>query len=163
MRKGRSVLGGVTFSAAARSASRNWGIPSPVVLDTGNTGLLASSVTRQQFAHFLGDQFDQIGFHQVALGDGYDCRGDAQQVYDLHVFDGLGHDRIVGGHHDQGHVDPGGARDHGADEAFVPGHVHDAEGDPVERQFLQNQFDGHPAALLFRQAIGVHTGQRPHQ
>jgi hypothetical protein len=84
-------------------------------------------------------------------------------MHDLHVFDGLGHDRIVGGHHDQGHVDPGGARDHGADEAFVPGHIHDAEGDPLERQFCKTQFDGHPAALLFRQAIGVHTGQRPHQ
>jgi hypothetical protein len=43
------------------------------------------------------------------------------------VLDGLGHDAVVGGHHQQGVVNAHGAGGHGVDEFLVARHVDDAQ------------------------------------
>ena len=53
--------------------------------------------------------------------------GHAQKFEHGEVLDGLRHDAVVGGDHNERHVDAGGARDHVTHEALVPGNVHHAD------------------------------------
>ena len=95
----------------------------------------------------------------VGLGDGDDGVFDAHQTEHLDVLDGLRHDRIVGGDDDEGHVDAGGARDHGADEFFVTGNVDDSEVHAGDIQVGESQLDGHAALLFLGQTVGVGSGE----
>ena len=80
------------------------------------------------------------------------------------MFAGLGHDTFVGGDDQHDEVHTGGAGHHVLDEAFMAGHVHDAQafatrhGDPGEAQF-----DGDAAPLLFFQTVTVDARQRADQ
>ena len=75
-----------------------------------------------QLDHLAGGLIDQ-----VALGQGDDAVAQAEQAEDFQVLARLRHDRVVGGDHQHGQVDAGGAGQHVLDEALVAGHVHDAE------------------------------------
>ncbi|MEX2241801.1 MAG: hypothetical protein WD775_14045 [Burkholderiales bacterium] len=83
----------------------------------------------------------------------------AQVLEDREVLAGLRHDAVVGRHHQQREIDASHARRHVAHEALVPGHVD--EGD--RSQVSETEVDRHAAALLLRQAVGVHAGERAHE
>ena len=76
----------------------------------------------------------------------------------------LRHHAVVGGDHQQEHVDPGRAGDHRAHEPLVPRHVHDRQ-PPARRQLERRvaELDRDPARLLLRQPVGVDAGQRGDQ
>ncbi len=101
---------------------------------------------------------------EVGLGDGHDPVAHAEELADRHVLPGLRHDPLVGGDHEEHHVDPGGAGDHGAHQALVPGHVqHRDPADPREVEGREAEVDGDAAGLLLGEAVGVDAGQRPDQ
>ena len=107
-------------------------------------------------AHVLTDQLQPLGVHQIALGEGHDAAGDAEQIQDIQVLARLGHHPFVGGDHQQGDVDAAGASQHMADEALVSRHVDDggfAAGG--QSQPGEAQFNRHAPPLLLGQAIGV--------
>ena len=116
-----------------------------------------------QLADLLLDQVDPLGFGQVALGQRDHAGIQVQQAKDLQVFAGLRLDRVVGRHHQQRQVDPGGPGQHVADEAFVAGHVDDPQPELAQHQFGKPQLDGDAASFLLRQAVGVNAGQGLHQ
>ena len=61
----------------------------------------------------------QSSLHHVGLGEDHQALLDLEQLADLQVLPGLGHDAFVGGDH-QGHqVHAGGAGHHVAHEALV--------------------------------------------
>ena len=85
---------------------------------------------------------------------------DAQNLQDIEVFTRLRHDPVVGGDHEQRHVDRTHPSDHGFDEALVTWHIDDG------RRLIEvgeTQFDRDPPLLLLAGAIRVDTGQRMYQ
>ena len=68
----------------------------------------------------------------------------------------LRHHPVVCGNDQHGHVNGADARDHGLDEALVPGHVDDRGLVP---QKGKAEFNGNPARPLFRGLVGIHAGQ----
>ena len=118
----------------------------------------------QEGAHVFLDQLQPVRVHHVHLGQGHEAVPDAQQGADLQMFAGLGHDAFVGGDDQHDEVHTGGTGHHVLDEAFMAGHVHDAQtlaarhGDPSEAQF-----DGDAAPLLFFQTVAVDARQRADQ
>ena len=87
---------------------------------------------------------------------------DAEQPQDREVLVRLRPGALARVDDEQEDVDPGGAGDHRADEALVPGHVderqHAAVAD-LERRVAELDRDAAP--LLLRQPVGVLAGQRP--
>ena len=71
---------------------------------------------------------------------------------------------VVGGDHQHRGVDLARPDEHVADQPVVPGDVDEVELDPVvEREMGVADVDGHPAALLLGQPVGVDAGQRAQQ
>ena len=113
----------------------------------------------QVFRHILPHQLQPFLVHQVDLRQGHDPPPDAQQPQDIHMLPGLGHDPLVRGDDEQHQVDPGGPRQHGADEFFMPGHVHDADALPVRQvEGGEAQLDGDASGLLLLEPVGVDAG-----
>ncbi|MNI63124.1 hypothetical protein D3C73_1184720 [compost metagenome] len=86
------------------------------------------------------------------------------------MLTGLWHHPIVGGDHQQCGIDAGGTGHHGVHEAFVAGHIDEAQRDRracaqrvCNRDIGIAQFNGDAARALFLQAIGLDAGQCPHQ
>ena len=101
---------------------------------------------------------------QVALRHHHGAARDPEQPADVEVLAGLGHDPLVGRHHQQHEIDAARARRHGPDEALVAGHVDDARHRPAgERQVGEAELDGDPAPLLLGQPVGVDAGEGPDQ
>ena len=89
---------------------------------------------------------------------------DAQQAQNTQVLDGLGHEALVGGHHQHGKVDTAGAGQHVLDKFLMAGHVHDAEPFAVGHvRPGETQFDGDAAPFFLFEAIAVNARQRPYQ
>ena len=120
------------------------------------------------------ESHDAGGVHAVGLGDDHGAALHAQQAQHGQVFQRLRHGAVVGGHQQQGEVDAAGAGHHGVHQAFVAGHVDEADalrlrgrrGTAVARRHVQKgiaQLDADAALFLFGQAVGVHAGQRAHQ
>ena len=79
---------------------------------------------------------------------------------DAQVLHRLGHEALVGGHHQHGKVDAARAGQHVLDEFLVAGHVHDARpGAVVEVQVGKAQLDGDAPLLLLHQPVGVNAGE----
>ena len=85
---------------------------------------------------------------------------DPEELADLQVLPGLGHDPFVRGD-DQGHqVHAGGAGHHVAHEALVPRHVHDAQTlAGGQLQVRKPQLNGDPPEFFLLEAIRVNPGQ----
>ncbi len=83
----------------------------------------------------MSEQGADFRFHLLAasrsdfvdFGDSDGSPANAEEIEDFHVLDGLRHDAVVGGHHQQGMVHIADARQHVLDEALVARHVHEAE------------------------------------
>ncbi len=108
--------------------------------------------------------FHHVRLDQVGLGQGDHPVTHAEEVHDLEVFDGLGHDAVVGRDDQQGHGDARDPGHHVLDEFFVPRHVHDPHAVvPAQKAGGEAEFDREAAFLLFLQAVGLAAGQEGHQ
>ncbi len=87
----------------------------------------------------------------------------AEQLQNFDVLNRLRHYRVVGGHDQQGNVDPGRARHHGAHKFFVTRHVNHAKPRVADGEYGKAQLDRHAATLFLGQTIGVDTGERANQ
>ena len=87
----------------------------------------------------------------------------SQQGEDVEVFAGLGHDAVVGGHHQDHAVHAARPGDHGLDEVLVTGHVDDADLQVGDAAGGIAQVDRHAPFFLLLQAVGLAAGQRLHQ
>jgi hypothetical protein len=110
--------------------------------------------------HFEPDQSENVGIHQIGLGQRDDAARDAQQAADIEMLARLRLDGFVGSDHEQHQVDAAHARQHVLDEALVAGDVDEAEPHIGRKlQVGESQVDGDAAALLFLQPVGVDTGE----
>jgi hypothetical protein len=126
----------------------------------GDDGHAAQGGGAQELLDVGLDQVEPLVVDQVALGQGHQAVGDAEQVEDGHVLARLGHDALVGGDHQQGDVDAADAGEHVVDEALVAGHVDDGDLDPVRQpQPGEAEVDGHAALLLLLEPVGVDAGE----
>ena len=114
-----------------------------------------------QLLHFQAHQSEDVGIHQIGLGERDDAARNAQQAADIEVLAGLRLDGFVGGDHEQHQVDAADAGQHVLDEALVAGNVDEAQAQGGrELQVGEAEVDGDAAALLFFQAVGVDAGER---
>ena len=73
----------------------------------------------------------------------------------------LRHDAVIGGHDQQGQVDPARAGQHGVDQPFMPRHVDEAgDGAAAKIGIGKSQVDGDASGLFLCQAVGIRAGQR---
>ena len=79
------------------------------------------------------------------------------------MFVSLRLDRFICRHHEQHAVDAADAGQHVLDEALVAGNVDKPDLIVVREPARESEVDGDTAALLFRQTIGVHAGERANQ
>ena len=99
----------------------------------------------------MRDSGDQIGF-----GDHENRHLDAEQMDDVKMFFGLGHDAVVGGHGEKDEIDAVGAGEHVFDEALVARHIDDARRSAVRQiEVGKSQIDRDAAFLLFLEPVGV--------
>ena len=109
---------------------------------------------------FLLHQLQPVRLHQVHLGEDHQALLDPEELADLQVLPGLGHDPFVRGD-DQGHqVHAGGPGHHVAHEALVPRHVHDAQ--VLARgqfQLGKAQLDGDAPEFFFLEAVRIGPGE----
>jgi hypothetical protein len=111
----------------------------------------------------LLDEVEPLGGRQVALGQGDEPRGEAEQAEDLQVLPGLGHHRVVGGDHQHRQVEPCRAREHVADEPLVAGDVDEGEASVAQFDGGEAQVDRDPPPTLVGEPVGVDAGQGPDQ
>ena len=84
----------------------------------------------------------------------------SDQVENVEVFAGLGHDALVGSDDQQRSVDATHPSQHVLDEPFVTGNVDNADFPTVgQTQPGETQVDRHAARLLFAEAVRVDPGQ----
>ena len=164
----RAAFPAATLGAGGLAGGFNQGGPQRVKPQPGDgtradQGRPGKKRPGDQLANLLFHQLQPLRIDQVALGQRDHARGELQQPEDFQVFPGLRLDRVVGGHDQQGEVDPGGPGQHVPHEAFVAGHVDDPQPVVVQQQLGEAQLDGDSAAFLLRQAIGVDPGQGLHQ
>ena len=109
-------------------------------------------------------QFDQVEpfrvVNQIDLADDDNDVLNIEQLEDGQVFARLGHDAFVGGDDEQGGVDPADAGQHVFDEVAMPRHIHDADSFAARQiQPGKTEIDGHLAALLFDEPIGIDAAE----
>ena len=139
--------------ARASSSGRPW----PVSAETGTIGAPRQHGARQLLAHLFAHQVQPVWIiHEVGFGEGHDAARHLQQVQNGEVLARLRHHALVGGHHQQCHVDAADARQHVLDEILVAGHIDDADlcaagqGQPGKAQV-----DGHRAACSSLRRSGL--------
>ena len=72
------------------------------------------------------------------------------------MLDGLGHDAVVGGDDEHDKIDAANAREHVAHEAFVAGHVDEANLGGVGRGPVgKAEVNGNAARLFLGKPVGV--------
>ena len=150
--------------ARARRASRSAGRPSPVRAETRTTG----RPSRKEPATSSRASSSAIAWlsasASVALREDDQAAGHAEEPADVEVLPGLGHHRLVGGHHQRHRVDAVGPGQHVADEALVARHVDEGGHDPLpELAVGEAEVDRDAALLLLLQAVGVGAGERAHE
>ncbi len=113
-----------------------------------------------------------LGAHlgSAARLDGVDLRerdhdvAHLEQSQDRRMLLRLGHPTFVGRHDEQRTTHPADAREHVADEALVPGNVHEPDLD-ARRQHRPPvaEVDGQPTPLLLCEPVGITAGERLHE
>ncbi len=163
---GRRKWPAASFSGARRrprapAACRSSSSPAPVTELTGTTGAPSRNEPATSSSTSSRTSAENVGIHQVGLGQRDHAARNPQQPADIEVLAGLRLDGFVGRDDEQHQVDAAHAGQHVLDEALVAGHVHEAQ-PQVGRQLQvgEAQVDGDAAALLFLQAVGVDAGQR---
>ena len=150
--------------ARVRSASFSASRPSPVRDETRRMGAPSRNEPATSSRASSSARACRSASASVALGEGDQPARDAQQAADVEVLAGLGHDRLVGGHHQQHGVDPVRARQHVADEPLVAGNVDERSHEAVAQiEVGEAQVDRDAALLLLLQPVRIDAGERPHQ
>ena len=127
--------------------------------DTQDGSLLQERAGHELARLHLGEGL-RLRVRQVALGEDDEAAGDPEQPADREVLAGLGHDRLVGGHHEEDGVQAVGPREHVADEALVAGDVHEGhDRGAAEGEVGEAQVDGDAALPLLLQPIRVGAGE----
>ena len=135
--------------------------PSPVTLETGRIGRPFEERAAQEARPGRpAPARSRSGVDAVDLRQRHEAVADAQQGEDVEVLAGLGHDAVVGGHHEDHAVHAAGAGDHGLDEVLVAGHVDDADLHVGDRAGGEAQVDRHAPLFLLLQPVGLAAGER---
>ena len=114
----------------------------------------------QQRTDLLTHLGQSLGVHPIGLGQGHQQPGNAEQFEDRQVLAGLGHDAIVGRHHQQGQIQAAGAGQHVVHEALVAGYVDEAGEAAVAQVGIDiAQVDGDATRLLFAAAVTGDPGE----
>ena len=106
-------------------------------------------------------ELERLLVDRVGLRERDDAVLDPEQAQDREMLVRLRARPLAGVDHEEEEVDAARARDHGADEALVPGDVDDREARAVgqlERRVAE--VDRDPALVLLGQPVGVLAGQR---
>ena len=117
-----------------------------------------------ELARLLDHELERLRVDRVRLRHRDDAALDPEQPQDREVLVRLWPSALARVDDEQEEVDAGRARDHRPHEALVARHVDDGEPAPVrELERRVAEVDRDPAPLLFRQPVGVLSGQRPHE
>ena len=104
---------------------------------------------------FLGD-IDQSRIHEIDLGHRHETSTHTENVDDVGMLGGLGHDPVVCGNHEQRQVDARAARHHVAHKSLMARHIDDAQPSTIRHlQTGKAQVNRQASFLLFLQAIGI--------
>ena len=134
-------------------------------------GIIRSTLTRElrsasrpMTRKYEPNEIEPIVVHEIALREGNDSAANPEQPEDREVLARLRHHPFVSRDDEEREVDPGRAGQHGAHERFVSRHIHDTDNPDVRHlERCESQVDRDPAALLFRESIGVDAGQRANE
>ncbi len=120
-------------------------------------------LAKAHFKRFLSFQFGQLqGFlvHQIGLGQDDETDSRPEKAKHLQVLDGLGHDPVIGRHHQHRSIHGAQASNRVLEEVDMPGDVHERNAAPVRRVHGGDPgIDGKAPPLFLLQSIRVHAGQ----
>ena len=112
-----------------------------------------------QFANLVLDQADPGRLGQVGLGQDDQPSGEPKKPKDFQMLARLGHHRVIGRHDQHCQVEPRCARQHVADESFMPRHIDQGQAAALQSQRREPDVDRDPALFFRGQPIGVNTRQ----
>ena len=116
--------------------------------------------TRQKVIDIKLGKLGHLGIGQVAHSQRHHHVCDAQQLQHMHVLAGLRHHALNGRDHQHGNVNARGTLHHGAQVMRVARHVDQANDLATrQRQLAKAQLNGHAAATLNLQTVGILAGQ----
>ena len=111
--------------------------------------------------NLFADLVDARSINQIRLGDYKDAACSAEQMDDVEMFLTLRHHTVVSGYSEQNEIDPVGASQHIADEAFMAGDIDDTSAATVRKiDPGKAQFNRDAAILLLLEAVGILSGER---
>jgi hypothetical protein len=118
----------------------------------------------EQRGHALADFLHAPFVHAVRFRDHRGATRHAQQVENVQVLHGLGHDAVVGGDDEEREIDSAHACEHVAYEPLVSRNVDETDQAAAgKRQVREAEIDRNAARFLFRKAVGVHARERFHE
>ena len=113
---------------------------------------------RSSTSSFTSSTMSAIG--DVYFRDGHDAPFHAEELADIHVLPGLGHDRFVCGNHEEHHVDAPGPCHHMFHEPLMAGHVDDADEQIIAEAVVgEAELDRDAPLLLFFEPVAVDSGE----
>ena len=142
------------------SKSFNSVSPCPVTDDTGTIGASSSRVPRVRILISSSTSWILARRNQIGFRNSEDRHLHAEQVDDIQVFFGLGHDAVIGGDGEENQIDAVRAGEHVFDEALVARDIDDARLRSVGKiKMSKPQINGDAAFLFFLQAVCILSGQ----
>ena len=112
-----------------------------------------------ELAGLQADELQRLLVHQIGLGERHHTAPHPQETADVEMLAGLRHDRLVRRDDEQHAVDAAGAREHIADEPFVPRHVDERELRVAMAVRREPEVDRNPPGLFFLQPVRINPGQ----
>ena len=149
-------------ATASTTVSISSGMPCLVIEDHSTHGRFFQKGSGHFLAHFLFDNVNPFLNRpdRLSVMTMMPAR-DLQQIENLQMLMGLGHDPFVAVDHQQNQVDAADTGQHVVDEFFVAGNVNHpgmvAIGQVKRREAEVN---GDAALLFFFEAVGLNAGQR---
>src|SRR5262245_22251590 len=99
--------------------------------------------------------------NQIRFGDSKDRHLYAEQVDDIQVLFGLGHDAVIGGNGKKNQIDAVGAGEHIFDEPLVPRDIDNPRLRAVGKiEVGKSQINRNAALLFFLEPVRILSGQR---
>ena len=138
----------------------------PVLGDGGNPaqGSLLQKGAGDLLADLLLDDVDPVFLGQIAFVEDNNSPGNLQQLENLQMLVGLGHDPFHDIHDQQDQIDAADAGQHVADESFMAGDVdHPGDLSAGEAKGREPEVDGNSPRFFLFQTVRVGSGQGPDQ
>ncbi len=112
----------------------------------------------------LHGQISHSRLYQIDLVEHQQAVAHAQKIHDLQVLSGLGHDPVISRHDQQHQINARGPGHHVAQEALVPGHIHQTDLTPVgQGHARKTQVNGHAALLFLGPTVRIDAREHSHQ